>query len=228
VEASLRRLQTDCIELYQMHHIDEHAPWDEVWGAYEDLIAQGKVVYAGSSNFGARHLCWAQAAAKDRHFLGLVSEQHKYSLLTRQGELEVLPAARELGIGVIAWSPLAGGLLGGHALDGKGGTRSRQAAKDLGPEAVARLEQFHKLAAEQQVSPSNLALAWTLANPALTAPIIGPRDVAQLEQALEVPDITLDSDLLAALDAAFPGPGDPGSGAEPGSRKSSAPWAYAW
>ncbi|MDR1186197.1 MAG: aldo/keto reductase, partial [Bifidobacteriaceae bacterium] len=131
VEASLQRMRTDHIELYQMHHVDPHAPWDEVWGAYEDLIAQGKVVYAGSSNFGARHLCWAQEAARSRHFLGLVSEQHQYSLLKRQPELEVLPAALAEGLGVIPWSPLAGGLLGGHALDGRGGDRSATAAKGL-------------------------------------------------------------------------------------------------
>ncbi|MDR2381539.1 MAG: aldo/keto reductase [Bifidobacteriaceae bacterium] len=228
VEASLRRLQTDHIELYQMHHIDPHAPWDEVWGAYEDLITAGKVVYAGSSNFGARHLCWAQAAAANRHFLGLVSEQHRYSLLTRQPELEVLPAALELGLGVIAWSPLAAGLLGGHALDGQGGERSSSAAASLDGPARARLERFHALAKDAALHPANLALAWTLVNPAMTAPIIGPRSVEQLNQMLEVPGITLDSTLLKALDELFPGPGDPGSGADPASREATAPWAYAW
>ncbi|MDR1634418.1 MAG: aldo/keto reductase [Bifidobacteriaceae bacterium] len=228
VEASLRRLQTDHIELYQMHHIDPHAPWEEVWGAFEDLISAGKVVYAGSSNFGARHLCWAQQAAQSRHFLGLVSEQHKYSLLTRQPELEVLPAALELGLGVIPWSPLAGGLLGGHALDGQGGQRSAEAGASLDSGVRARLERFHELAAAAGHSPANLALAWTLANPVVTAPIIGPRTPEQLTQTLVVPEIKLDADLLAALDEIFPGPGDPGSGADPGAESATGPWAYAW
>jgi aryl-alcohol dehydrogenase-like predicted oxidoreductase len=228
VEASLRRLQTDRIELYQMHHVDPLTPWDEVWGAYEDLIAAGKVVYAGSSNFGARHLCHAQAAAQSRHFLGLVSEQHRYSLLTRQPELEVLPAARELGLGVIPWSPLAAGLLAGHALDGLGGARSQTAAKRLDDADRQRLVRFHQLAAENGVSPANLALAWTLANPAVTAPIIGPRSVDQLTEVLAVPEITLDAATLSALDQIFPGPGVPGSGADPGAQAATAPWAYAW
>jgi aryl-alcohol dehydrogenase-like predicted oxidoreductase len=228
VEASLRRLRTDRIELYQMHHIDAHAPWDEVWGAFEDLIAAGKVVYAGSSNFGARHLCWAQQAAAGRHFLGLVSEQHKYSLLVRQPELEVLPTALELGLGVIAWSPLGGGLLGGHALDGRGGQRSASAADGLDDAARSRLTRFHELAANAGVSPANLALAWTLANPAVTAPIIGPRTPEQLAEALAVPEIELDADLLAGLDQLFPGHGDPGTGADPAAIEATAPWAYAW
>jgi aryl-alcohol dehydrogenase-like predicted oxidoreductase len=228
VEDSLRRLQTDHIELYQMHHIDPHAPWEEVWGAFEDLVSAGKVVYVGSSNFGARHLCWAQAAAASRHFLGLVSEQHKYSLLTRQPELELLPAALELGLGVIPWSPLEGGLLGGHALDGQGGNRSSTAAQQLDDAARTRLEQFHQLAASTGETPANLALAWTLAHPAVTAPIIGPRTVEQLNEALQVPEIKLDTDLLAALDQIFPGPGDPGSGANPSDPAATAPWAYAW
>ncbi|MDR2452992.1 MAG: aldo/keto reductase [Bifidobacteriaceae bacterium] len=228
VEASLRRLQTDHIELYQMHHVDPHAPWEEIWGAYENLIQAGQVVYAGASNFGARHLCWAQAAAQSRHFLGLVSEQHKYSLVTRQPELEVLPAALELGLGVIPWSPLGGGLLGGHALDGKGGARSAEAGASLDDAARKRLESFHQLAAEAGHSPANVALAWTLANPAVTAPIIGPRSVEQLDQTLAVPSITLDADLLAALDKLFPGPGEAGSGADPAAQAATAPWAYAW
>jgi aryl-alcohol dehydrogenase-like predicted oxidoreductase len=228
VDASLARLQTDHIELYQMHHIYTHAPWDEVWGAFEDLIAAGKVVYAGASNFGARHLCWAQQAASERHFLGLVCEQHRYSLVTRQPELELLPTALELGLGVIAWSPLGGGLLGGHALDGQGGNRSASAAADLDAATRERLQRFHDLAASAGHSPANLALAWTLANPALTAPIIGPRTPEQLAEALAAPEIKLDADLLTALDGIFPGPGNPGTGGDPAAQAATAPWAYAW
>jgi aryl-alcohol dehydrogenase-like predicted oxidoreductase len=228
VEDSLGRLRTDHIELYQMHHVDPHAPWDEIWDAYQDLIAAGKVVYAGASNFGGRHICWAQEAARQRHFLGLVSEQHQYSLLKRQPELEVLPAALAEGLGVIPWSPLAAGLLGGHALDGKGGERSSSAAKTLSDSARSALERFHQLAAEAGESPANLALAWTLANPAVTAPIIGPRTVEQLTESLRVPEIELSTDLLAALDEVFPGPGTPGTGADPASQTATAPWAYSW
>ena len=126
-EGSLRRLRTDHIELYQMHHIDHDAVWEEVWEAFEILVHQGKIDYVGSSNFPGWRLAQAQAAATARSFFGLVSEQHRYSLLCRLPELEVLPAARALGIGVLAYSPLGGGLLGGHALKPDAGSRSEQA-----------------------------------------------------------------------------------------------------
>jgi aryl-alcohol dehydrogenase-like predicted oxidoreductase len=112
-EESLRRLRTDHIDLYQMHHVDRDTPWDEIWQAMEVLIAQGKVLYVGSSNFAGWHIAQANGAAAARHLLGLVSEQSLYNLLTRDIELEVLPAARAYGVGVIPWSPLQGGLLGG-------------------------------------------------------------------------------------------------------------------
>jgi aryl-alcohol dehydrogenase-like predicted oxidoreductase len=215
VEGSLRRLQTDHIEIYQMHHITRHAPWDEIWGAYEALIAQGKIYYAGSSNFAARHLCYAQFEAQKRHFLGLVSEQHKYSLLTREPELEVLPAASDLGIGVICWSPLAGGLLGGHALDASEG-RSARSARELTPAQRSQIQAFHTLAAGLGESPANVALAWLLAQPGITAPIIGPRTLAHFTESLRAVDIVLDDTTLARLDEIFPGPGG------------SAPEAYSW
>ena len=215
LDASLRRLQTDHVEVYQMHHITRHAGWDEIWGAYEALIAQGKVYYAGSSNFGARHLCYAQAAADKRGFLGLVSEQHKFSLLTRQPELEVLPAAQELGIGVICWSPLHGGLLGGHALDVTDGRRA-SAAKQLSDAQRDQLAAFQKLADDLGEAPANVALAWVLAQPGVTAPIIGPRTLDQFQQSLRAVEMTLDDATLARLDAIFPGPGG------------AAPEAYAW
>ena len=112
-DASLRRLQTDYIDLYQMHHIDRDTPWDEIWEAMEVLRAQGKILYVGSSNFAGWHIAKAQAAAAERHFMGLVSEQSLYNLIARKVELEVLPAAADFGVGVIPWSPLQGGLLGG-------------------------------------------------------------------------------------------------------------------
>src|SRR6185503_3821918 len=117
-EASLRRLQTDHIDLYQMHHVDRSTPWDEIWQAMELLVQQGKVLYVGSSNFAGWHITRANEAARSRHFLGLVSEQCKYSLLTRIPEMEVLPACETYGLGVIPYSPLAGGLLAGAGRKG--------------------------------------------------------------------------------------------------------------
>jgi aryl-alcohol dehydrogenase-like predicted oxidoreductase len=216
LEESLRRLQTDQVELYQMHHIYRGAPWDEVLGAFEDLVRAGKVVYVGSSNFGARHLAYAQAAAKERHFLGLVSEQHKYSLLCRLPELEVLPAAQELGIGVIPWSPLDGGLLSGHALDNQAGWRSQRAAAHLTEPERQTLLAFNALCAELGESPANVALAWTLVHPAVTAPIIGPRTLGQFNDTLRVVELQLDQAFLDQLDEIFPGPGGP------------SPEAYSW
>ena len=212
IDLSLRRLKTDHVELFQMHHIDTHAPWDEIWGAYEDLIAAGKVFYAGSSNFGARHLCYAQASAEQRHFLGLISEQHKYSLNCRLPELEVLPTAQDLGLGVIAWSPLDGGLLADHP----GSERSQHARKEATPQQRTQVAKLAELAAGLGEKASVVALAWVLAQPAMTAPIIGPRTMEQLEDALKAVTVTLDEDSLKALDDIFPGPGG------------HSPDAYAW
>ncbi|HBP37427.1 MAG TPA: aldo/keto reductase [Clostridiales bacterium] len=217
IEGSLKRLQTDHIELYQMHHIDRHATWDEIWGVFESLVNQGKVYYIGASNFGARHLAYAQAAAGRRNFLGLVSEQHKYNLLCRLPELEVLPAAQELGLGVIPWSPLGGGLLGGNILKPTaGGARTGQAAAGLTDAQRTQLESYAGLSAEIGESESNVALAWLLSNPAVTAPIIGPRTLEQFESMLKAVEIELPADALKRLDEIFPGPGG------------YAPEAYAW
>ncbi|EPZ52878.1 MULTISPECIES: aldo/keto reductase [Alicyclobacillus] len=214
LEGSLRRLQTDHVELYQMHHVDLSVGWDELWGAFEVAIQQGKVGYIGSSNFAGWHLAVAQAAAKERHFLGLVSEQHKYNLLTREPELEVLPAALGHGIGVIPWSPLEGGLLGRNALT-KSGARSAR-AQDRVEKLRPQLEAFANLAKELGEHQDTIALAWLLTHPAVTAPIIGPRTLAQLEDSLRVVELKLTDDVLAKLDEIFPGPGKP------------APEAYAW
>ena len=215
LEGSLKRLQTDHIELYQMHHVDRNVGWDELWEAFGVAIHQGKIGYVGSSNFAGRDLVKAQYEAKASRTLGLVSEQHKYSLLCRLPELEVLPAAEELGIGVIAWSPLDGGLLSGHALKPVAG--SKRAGN---PERVerhrAQLEAFEALCRDIGESEANVALAWTLVHPAMTAPIIGPRTLEQLEGALRVVELELTDDVLRRIDEIFPGPGG------------SAPKAYAW
>ena len=215
LEGSLARLQTDHIELYQMHHIERNATWDELWEVFHSFVQQGTVDYIGSSNFAGWHLALAQSEAKARHILGLVSEQHKYSLFCREPELEVLPSAQYHGIGVIAWSPLAGGLLGGNALKPQMDSRSSHLS-----EAVAKhrsqLERYAALCTELGESESNVALAWILANPAMTAPIIGPRNLEQFESALRAVEIELSTETLTQLDEIFPGPGKP------------APEAYAW
>ncbi|GMA61222.1 hypothetical protein GCM10025859_16620 [Alicyclobacillus fastidiosus] len=185
-----------------------------MWGAFEVAVNQGKLGYIGSSNFAAWHIAVAQAAAKERHFLGLVSEQHKYHLLCREPELEVLPAAQAFGIGVIPWSPLAGGLLGRNALN-RSGSRSARAHDEV-ERRRSQLEQFAHLAKEVGEHQDTVALAWLLANPAVTAPIIGPRTLAQFEDSLRVVELKLTEDVLSKLDEIFPGPGKP------------APEAYAW
>jgi aryl-alcohol dehydrogenase-like predicted oxidoreductase len=215
LDSSLRRLQTDHIELYQMHHVDRNVSWDELWEAFQVSIYQGKIGYVGSSNFAGRDLVKAQYEAKSKHILGLVSEQHKYSLLCRLPELEVLPAAEELGIGVIAWSPLDGGILGLNALVPAAGSKRAN-----NPERTAKfrpqLEAFSALCKELGESEANVALAWTLVQPAMTAPIIGPRTVEQFQQSLRVVEIKFDEAALKKLDEIFPGPGG------------DAPRAYAW
>ncbi|OMF67808.1 aldo/keto reductase [Paenibacillus sp. FSL R5-0766] len=215
LEGSLRRLQTDHIELYQMHHVDPAVSWNELWGAFENAVHQGKIGYVGSSNFAAWQIAIAQSEAKNRHFLGLVSEQHKYSLNCRLPELEVLPAAKELGLGVIPWSPLDGGLLGRNALQKLEGTRSGSIAGRI-EQQQTQLEDFAALCRDLGEPQDTVALAWVAANPAVTAPIIGPRTLEQFETALKCLDVTLDEAVLKRLDEIFPGPGG------------HAPNAYAW
>jgi NDP-hexose C3-ketoreductase / dTDP-4-oxo-2-deoxy-alpha-D-pentos-2-ene 2,3-reductase len=205
-DASLQRLQTDYIDLYQMHHIDRDAPWDEVWQAMETLVSQGKILYVGSSNFAGWHIAQAQCAAAERHFLGLVSEQSIYNLLTRQVEIEVLPASQAYGLGVIPWSPLASGLLGGVVRKEREGHRrtSEQSTATLQRHRAA-IEAYEDFCAELGEEPADVALAWLLAQPAVTAPIIGPRTIEQLDGSLRAISLTLDEKSLARLDEIFPG-----------------------
>jgi aryl-alcohol dehydrogenase-like predicted oxidoreductase len=205
-DASLRRLQTDYIDLYQMHHIDRGTPWDEIWEAMEVLRAQGKILYVGSSNFAGWHIAKAQAAAAGRHFMGLVSEQSIYNLLARKVEMETLPAAADYGLGVIPWSPLHGGLLGGVVRKERDGSRRYQGrAKDDIERRRPQLEQYEDLCDELGEEPSTVALAWLLSRPAVTAPIVGPRTAEQFDGALRAVEVTLDEKTLARLDEIFPG-----------------------
>jgi aryl-alcohol dehydrogenase-like predicted oxidoreductase len=215
-EDSLTRLQTDHIDLYQMHHVDRLAPWDEVWEAMQLLVQQGKVVYVGSSNFAGWHIAKAQAAAKERHFLGLVSEQSLYNLIERTVELEVLPACQDFGLGVIPWSPLSGGLLGGIVRKQQEGRRASSSVLERLEEHRDQVEAFEAFCGELGERPADVALAWLLRQPAVTAPIVGPRNVDQLDSAVHALDVRLDDTALAKLDEIFPGPGGP------------APEAYAW
>ncbi|GIO67013.1 putative oxidoreductase YrpG [Paenibacillus cookii] len=215
LEGSLKRLQTDHIELYQMHHIDRNVSWDELWGAFELAVSQGKIGYVGSSNFAGWQIAEAQGKAQSRHFLGLVAEQHKYNLNCRLPELEVLPAAKAMGLGVIPWSPLDGGILGRNALKKLEGTRSGGNPNKI-EKHRAQLEAFAELCSEIGEPQDNVALAWLLTHPAVTAPIIGPRTLEQLESSLRVIDLKLDEAVLKRLDEIFPGPGG------------EAPEAYAW
>jgi aryl-alcohol dehydrogenase-like predicted oxidoreductase len=240
IDASLRRLQTDRIDLYQMHHIDRGSPhpaspktyldgnlenlsypahlkpgtpWAEIWQGYGQLIAAGKVLYAGSSNFAAWNIVQANEQAAARGMLGLVSEQSKYSLMTREIELELVPACREYGVGIIPWSPLGGGALAADVHDDGSGRRS---GRTYDESTQKRLEEFSALCAKLGETPPVVALAWLLHNPVVTAPIIGPRTVEQLESAVRAIDVKLDDETLARLDELFPGPGN------------QAPEAYAW
>ena len=205
-DASLRRLQTDHIDLYQMHHVDLDTPWDEIWQAMETLIAQGKVLYTGSSNFAGWHIAQANEVARSRGHLGLVSEQSLYSLITRWIELEVLPASRAYGVGVIPWSPLQGGILGGVlAKDREGSRRISDRSRALVDKHRDALERWEDLCAKLGEEPANVALAWLLHQDGVTAPIIGPRTGEQLEGAQRALEITLDDEVLDSINQIFPG-----------------------
>jgi len=214
-EESLRRMRTDFIDLYQMHHVDRGCPFDEIWQAMETLVAQGKVLYVGSSNFAGWDIATAQQIASRRHFLGLVSEQSLYNLAQRSVELEVLPASRHYGLGVLPWSPLAGGLLGGAPGKSETGRRSGEAYEKRVAENRPALEAWEALCERLGEEPANVALAWLLHNPAVTAPIIGPRTKEQLTGSIRSTEIELSAETLAELDTIWPGPGP-------------APEAYAW
>lgn len=205
-DASLKRMQTDYIDLYQMHHIDRTTPWEEVWQAMEVLVAQGKILYVGSSNFGGWHLAQAQAAAAPRNFMGLVSEQSIYNLVVRDVEREVIPAALHYGIGILPWSPLNGGLLGGVLKKERDGKRRLEGrSKDALDAIRPRVEAYEDFCAEISHEPGDVALAWLLAQPAVTAPIVGPRTQAHLDSALRALDIELTQEHLAKLNEIFPG-----------------------
>ncbi|HNC23891.1 MAG TPA: aldo/keto reductase [Opitutaceae bacterium] len=215
-EASLRRLQTDRIDLYQMHHIDRACPVDEWLGAMDTLRRQGKIYYVGSSNFAGWDLATACTTADFRGAPRLVSEQSIYHLANRTIELEVIPACRHFGLGLIPWSPLGAGLLGGALAKQAAGRRDNA---DFAKQVEAKrpqLERYEELCRQLGHPPAEVALAWLLAQPVVTAPIIGPRTMEQLLQVTHALDVKLTPETLKQLDQIFPGPGG------------AAPEAYAW
>jgi aryl-alcohol dehydrogenase-like predicted oxidoreductase len=215
-EGSLERLQTDWIDLYQMHHVDRECPWDETWQAFNSLVKQGKIVYVASSNFAGWDIATACQEAARRGMTGLVSEQSIYNLDNRMVELEVIPACRHYGLGLIPWSPLGGGLLAGALKKRDSGRRAGEHFEKRVGEKRGQLERYEALCKELGEPPAAVALAWLLHNPVVSAPIIGPRTLDQLESAVQATEITLDEEVLAQLDDIFPGPGG------------EAPMAYAW
>lgn len=215
-EDSLRRMQTDHIDLYQMHHIDRRTPVDEFLQAMEQLTREGKILYLGSSNFPAWQIARTQMAAGQRNFLGLISEQCLYSVADRTVELEVLPAARAFGLGVIPWSPLSGGLLAGALQKETSGRRGSDVVKKKLEAKRGSVERWETLCRELGQPPERVALAWLLKNPIVTAPIIGPRTIEQLRDSLNVLPVTLDDDARKKVEEIWPGPGG------------EAPEAYSW
>lgn len=215
-EDSLRRLKTDIIDVYQLHHVDRECPWDEIEQAMDTLRTQGKIIYVGSSNFAGWDVARACEFARNRGRPGLVSEQSIYHLDNRMAELEVIPACRHYGLGLIPWSPLAGGLLGGALAKRAEGRRTGEAFERKIEEKKGQLQAFEALCRELGEAPANVALAWLLHNPVVTAPIVGPRTLEQLEGSLRATELSLANEVLTRLDAIFPGPGG------------EAPQAYAW
>lgn len=214
-DASLKRLGIEHIDLYQMHHIDRSAPIEEIWQAMDRLITQGKITYVGSSNFPGWAIARANEKAQARYQLGLVSEQSLYNLIERRAEMEVLPACREYGLGLIPWSPLAGGLLSGNNTRTQGGRRGSQGMQDAMSDKEKQLSKYQALCDELGEASSAIALSWLLHQSGVSATIIGPGSVAQLSSVLHVPEIQLSDETLNRIDQIFPPCGE-------------APEAYAW
>ena len=202
---SLTRLQTDHIDLYQVHHFVRDISSEEFWGTYEHLVNDGKVLYAGTSNFPGWGLAKFQMQAWQRGFTGLISEQTQYNLLNRYPELEVLPAAKDLGIGILAYMPLAGGLLTGKS-QAQEGSRTRSVEREYGiplGEHNQQFSDFSKICRELGESEHIVAIAWTLAHPAVHSAIVGIRTLAHLEGIERAVELELGPEVMQRLDEIF-------------------------
>lgn len=223
VNDSLERLQTDRIDLYQVHHIDRSITLEEFWGMFEKLVADGKVLYVGSSNFPGWSLAKFQTAAMQRGFMGLISEQTMYNLLCRWPELEVLPAALDMGIGVIPYMPLAGGILTAK-VQSEAGSRTASVENEYGVSVSSdQIQAFQALCADLGESPVAVAIAWTLAQPAVSSAIVGIRTQEHLDEMERASELDLDEETLKQLDEMF----DTNKG-RPIRTSRPAPEAYAW
>lgn len=208
VDASLKRLQTDHIDLFQFHHVDRATPWEEIWQAVDVLVQQGKILYVGSSNHAGWNIAQANETAARRGSLGLVSEQCLYNLTERRAEMEVIPAANAYGLGVIPWSPLGSGLLGGVLRKEREGSAGARSSRALENSALRdKVQAYEDLLDKHGLEPGEVALAWLLTRPGVTGPIVGPRVADHLDSALRAVELKLSEELLTALDEIFPGPG---------------------
>jgi aryl-alcohol dehydrogenase-like predicted oxidoreductase len=221
---SLRRLQTDHIDLYQVHHIDERISLEEFWTTFDRLINNGEVLYMGTSNYPGWGLAKYQMYAWQHGMVGFVSEQCQYNLLSRYPELEVFPAARDFGIGIIPYMPLGGGLLTGKTA-ADAGTRTKQVEGEYGMDLSSRqqIKDFVALCDEIGEPGFVVAIAWVLANPAVTSAIVGPRTAGHLDGLDRAAALQLAPEHISRLNALF----NINSG-RPLRPEASAPAAFAW
>lgn len=203
-EDSLKRLKTDHIDLYQMHHVHRETSWDEIWQAMEQLIREGKILYVGSSNFAGWDIATASEEARRRNLLGLISEQSKYNLFNRKIEREMIPACNYYGVGIITWSPLEGGLLGGVIKNLDQGRRSKNEIITKLRNNREQIENWENFCDELGEEPANIAIAWLLNQPGVTSPIIGSRTIQQLESSQRTLEINFTKESLSKLDTIFP------------------------
>jgi len=213
VEDSLRRLDTDYIDLYQMHRYDENTPIEETLSTLNDLVREGKVRYIGVSNWPASQIVEAATITQMKGREPLISLQPQYSILARDIEVEIVPVCQRFGLGIIPWSPLAGGMLTGKYKKGEApveGTRFAAAgpfqqiwrARALSDRNHAIMEVVLEEASKLDISPIALALSWNLSRPGIVSPIIGPKSVKQLEDNLAALDVTLPAETVERIDAA--------------------------
>ena len=190
-----------------MHHIDRNAWWNEIWEAMDQLKSEGKILYVGSSNFAGWHIARANEIASKWHTVGLATEQSLYNLTERTIELEVIPAVQEYGMGLICLEPARGRLAGGGAQEGRRGSPLLRILQDEIDKDRDRLERYEKVCADLGARPADVALAWLLHQPAVTAPIIGPRTEEQLESSFRALEVRAGRGRPPQARRDLPGPG---------------------